>query len=75
MNEFRFPKINTDVEHISGRGWNFDEKYPTEEYLSCFEIINKEMEKFVKLTVDEFSSNIGYGDHWGTKLSGVYMTL
>ena len=30
------------------------------------------MEQFVKLTVDEFSSNIRYGDHWGTKLSGDY---
>ena len=72
MNEFRFPKINTEVEHIAGRGWNFDEKYPTEEYLSCFETINEEMEKFAKLTVDEFSSKIRYGDHWGTRLSGDY---
>jgi len=72
MNEFRYPQINTDVEHIAGRGWDFDEKYPTEEYLTCFDKINKEMEEFAKLTVDEFSSNITYGDHWGTRLSGDY---
>ena len=72
MNEFRYPQINTDVEHIAGRGWDFDEKYPTEEYLTCFDKINKEMEEFAKLTVDEFSSNIRYGDHWGTRLSGDY---
>ena len=72
FSQFRYPHIDTEIDYINEHGWDIDEKHFTENYKSCFETINKNMENFAKLTVDEFSSNIVYGDHWGIRLSGDY---
>jgi len=71
-NEFRYPQINLEKLNITGPSRSFGDDFEVARYQACFKTINTTIKNYVDTTLNEFSSEIGYGDHWATTLDGDY---
>tara|TARA_B100001250_G_scaffold324549_1_gene288119 strand:- start:750 stop:3290 length:2541 start_codon:yes stop_codon:yes gene_type:complete len=70
-NYFRYPVLTTNN---AGEWSDLYEDMTTNQskYETCFESINTEMKSYATYKVDEFASEITYGDMWAVGLSGDY---
>ena len=70
-NYFRYPVLST----TNTEEWSdlySDTTTDLTKYETCFESINTEMKSYATYKVDEFASEITYGDMWAVGLSGDY---